>query len=47
VGFAAFCGFLFGGLTGLYFPSIIVTGVVLFFALTVLHKIATGRRVSA
>lgn len=38
VGFAAFCGFLFGGLTGMYVASIPVAGAVLILSLTTLAK---------
>lgn len=43
VGVSAFIGFLFGGLTGQYFLSIVVTGVVLFAALSVLNRLSNRR----
>ncbi|MDR1978352.1 MAG: sodium:proton antiporter [Synergistaceae bacterium] len=47
VGFAAFCGFLFGGWTGMYWASIPVAGLVLLLALAVLHKISAALRARA
>jgi Na+/H+ antiporter NhaC len=44
VGAAAFCGFLFGGWTGMYWAGIPVTGVVLLAALAVLHNISAVLR---
>lgn len=46
VGLAAFSGFLFGGTTGMYTVSIVVTGVVLVLALLVLNGVANRRRSS-
>lgn len=46
VGFAALSGFLFGGLTGMHFTSIIVTGVILLLLLSVFYKISAARRAS-
>jgi Na+/H+ antiporter NhaC len=44
VGVAAFCGFLFGGWTGMYWTSILAAGAVLLAALVVLHKISVTVR---
>lgn len=44
VGLSAFCGFLFGGLTGLYMISILITGVILVASLFLLNKFAVTRR---
>ncbi len=43
VGISAFLGFLFGGLTGQYYLSIIVTAVVLAVLLVVLNKYTKGK----
>jgi Na+/H+ antiporter NhaC len=46
VGLAAFCGFLFGGMTGMYWMSLLVTAAVLLVSLAVLHKISVVLRKS-
>jgi Na+/H+ antiporter NhaC len=40
VGAGAFCGFLFGGATGMYLTSILVAGAVTLLILAVLHKLS-------
>lgn len=44
VGAAAFIGFLFGGLTGMYTLSILVTGVVLYVAMFIMTKVSASHK---
>lgn len=43
VGTAAFCGFLFGGLTGLYYLSIAVTAIILTGLLIIINKLTKSK----